>query len=140
MCYYISDRLKNAHKRYLAALLSNNRRLCYPSPHSVSYENIKIMLILIKKIFLLSHICYYTSRNWIKTPNRYLAKFVKLLQAFISPPPTPFCNIPTNKYRLKFSFAVTYMLLHIKQIDYHHKRYLAKLIKLLQAFLSPPPL
>ena len=47
---------------------------------------------------MLSHLCYYTSDKWINTSQkRCLAKFVKLLQAFMSPSPPSDCNILTNE-------------------------------------------
>ena len=61
-----------------------------------------------------------------------IRKFVRLLQKFMSTPLPPFYN---NKYRLKFVFTVTYMLLHKKQMVKHQKRYLAEFIQLLQAFM-----
>lgn len=49
------------------------------------------------------------------TQKRYLSKCEKLLQALMSPPPSPFCNILTNE-----------------------KNIVAKFINLLLAFISPP--
>ena len=90
-------------------------------------ENIKIMAILKEKHYFCFHIHVTThQKNGLTTPPQkgYLAKFVKLQQAFMSPPPTPFCNILTNKskYRLKFIFVLTHMLLHIRKRIYTHKK------------------
>ena len=55
--------------------------------------------------------------------------------------PTPHIVIFSQikkKYGLKCIVVLTCMLLHIKHIDYHQKRYLAKFINLLLAFMSSP--
>ena len=74
-----------------------------PPPHSLSYDFVRkhYNFANLKKthgLFLLSHLCYYTSDKWINTSQkRYLAKIVKLLQAFMSPSPPSDCNILTNE-------------------------------------------
>ena len=53
------------------------------------------------------------------TPKKIHCQIVKLLQVFMLPPPPDFVIVifsQIKKYRLKFIFAVNYMLLHIRQI------------------------
>ena len=124
--------MKNAKKiyRYHAILINKVTTGVYVTPPPFhgkhqNYGNFKK-----EKHYFCFHIHVTThQKNGLTTPPQkgYLAKFVKLLQVFKSPPPTPFCNILTNKskYRLKFIFVLTHMLLHIRKMDLHtEKRYL----------------
>ena len=112
ICYDISDRLGKA-----KMIPCRNYKVTtgdYVTPPPFRFI---IMLILKTPLFLLSHICYYISEKWINTKKRYFAKFVKLLQEFMSTPHPHFVMYSRiNKYRLKFVFVVTYMLLHMKQM------------------------
>ena len=98
----------------------NPTRFCFIRKHH-NHTNFK-------NIFLLSHICFYTSNKWINTKKKDTLPFIKLLLAFLSPPPPPprYCNILTNKknlvYKIYFCSHIYCMLLNVRKIDLHPKK------------------
>ena len=90
-----------------------------------------------KPLFLLSHICYYTSEKWISIKRDTLSNVATGIYVTT---PSPFCNILLNEKRSVNFFFFTYMLLHMNSNGLTpKKRYLAEFIMLLEAIMSPPP-
>ena len=50
------------------------------------------------------------NKQRINTKKKYLAGFIKSLDAFMSTPHPPYCNILTNKKRCRLEFIICYYI------------------------------
>ena len=92
-----------------------------------------------KKVFLLSHICYYTLNKWINPPppkKKIPCQICKVATGIYVITPTPFCNILRN-WNITLNIYFCFHVYHICDYAKNGLSYLAKFINLLQAFMSP---
>ena len=126
-----SRQIGKCQKRYLAAFRNLLQPFILPLPPIPFIKKPLLLWKFYKNIIKSSHILYYTSETNGLTPTRDTLPHFKSFYRHLCHH-SPQCNILTSS-----SFVLTCMLLHIRQIDYHHKKIPGHMYEICHQ--SPPP-